>query len=82
MITLNEGTKTQITGDLSLKDGIYDLKLWEINRQVRVIQTTELDGYVNQLADRLEEDHKEYNIKHYIILYNMILFYIILYYII
>ena len=65
MITLNEGTKTQITGDLSLKDGIYDLKLWEINRQVRVIQTTELDGYVNQLADRLEEDHKEYNIKHY-----------------
>ena len=65
MITLNEGTKTQITGDLSLDDSIYDLKLWEINHQVRFIQTTELEGYVNQLADRLEEDHKEYNIKHY-----------------
>ena len=51
MITLNEGTKTNIT---------------RRSRQVvslRVIQTTELEGYVNQLADRLEEDYKEYRIK-------------------
>ena len=53
MITLNEGTKTNITRRL---------------RQVvslRVIQTTELEGYVNQLADRLEEDYKEYSMKGY-----------------
>ena len=53
MITLNEGTKTNIT---------------RRSRQVvslRVIQTTELEGYVNQLADRLEEDYKEYSMKGY-----------------
>ena len=31
------------------------------NERLVLVKTTDVEDYVNQLADRLEEDHKEYN---------------------